>query len=112
MTYTINGKQYTRIEIDKLCAKLMGIQIEEEIYLDLNACWTVPINDGTRVNYMPTLEANHVWAIIEKCWDELTKVHATSLCSYTTWEDIMHKNECTKLIAACICFIEINEGKL
>jgi hypothetical protein len=28
----------------------------------------------------------------------------------TKWDYLIEKHKCTKLVAACICFIEINEG--
>ena len=107
MTYTINGKELTELHINRRCAELMSwkeLRISSVSVQVLNHIYHV------YEIYDPCTNPLDTDAIIDKCWDELTKVHATSLCSYTTWEDIMHKNECTKLVAACICFIEINEA--
>jgi hypothetical protein len=35
---------------------------------------------------------------------------ADGLC--TRWEYLMDYDKCTKLVAACICYIEINESAL
>jgi hypothetical protein len=122
MIYTISGKEYTKVQVDKRCAELMGIPIEEEIYLELNACWTVPINDGFRENYMPTSDAHDALHIIDKCWDELmTRVttcgkkfvgREQNIIYGILWEYLMKNHNCTKLVAACICYIEINEAAL
>jgi hypothetical protein len=36
-------------------------------------------------------------------------VHVTNNY-YANWDLIMDDYKCTKLVAACICFIEINDG--
>ena len=58
-----------------------------------------------------------VWPIIDKCWDELMvdvddegglEPYADMRFG-TKWQLLMYKHNCTKLIAACICYIELNE---
>ena len=88
MTYTINGKEWTEFDINERCAELMAHEV---------------------VNYCRS--AHYAWTIIDKCWDELMVVHLTD-DYYARWECIMSKHNCTKLVAACICYIEINEAAL
>ena len=107
MTYTINGKEWTELDIKKRCAKLLGYNLH----------FIKDIESGNR--YWNALECiTHTEAIIDKCWDELMLTKDThGFGTWTHWDNIkwvriMSKHNCTKLVAACICFIEINEGKL
>jgi hypothetical protein len=60
--------------------------------------------------YEPTTNPLHTWPIIEKCWYELMEMMYQSHGDISKWQHIIDKHNCTKLVAACICFIEINEG--
>jgi hypothetical protein len=93
MTYTINGKEYTEFDINKRCAELMAHEV---------------------VNYCRS--AHYAWTIINKCWDELIEVvdcmgHEITNddIGWCKWSYLMAQHNCTKLIAACICYIELNE---
>jgi hypothetical protein len=103
MKYTINGKEYTEFDINLRCAELI---------------LTTPVNishDCQQVLSAPNLEYNpcrNPWntdRIIDMCFDELI---FADYRRNVTWEMLMEKHNCTKLVAACICYIEINEGKL
>jgi hypothetical protein len=108
MKYTINGKDYTEFDINKRCAELMGVYLmimntaigKQVRYMDNG-------HGGYRL-YDPCNNALEGWPIIEKCWGELMIVHVTNNY-YANWDLIMDDYKCTKLVAACICFIEINE---
>jgi hypothetical protein len=102
MTYTINDKDYTEFDINKRCAELMGIEVELSEYGENMLC-----ESYDKELYMPTECPLNGWEIIEKCWDELNK-HCYA-DNRTRWQLTMQKHNCTKLIAACICFIEMNE---
>jgi hypothetical protein len=91
MTYTINGKQYTESDINERCADLMKV--------------TVLI---VRRDYKPYSNPSDTDAIIDKCWDELTSVACISTHNIE-WHQLILKHNCTKLVAACICLIELNE---
>jgi hypothetical protein len=121
MTYTINGKQYAEFGINKRCAEILAWESEpnvKSVVFDGNNCFWVE-----HVGFSP-FPVQHYCnnpadtdAIIDKRLDELFKLQETfddgiadGLC--TKWEALMHRHNCTKLVAACICFIEINEGKL
>ena len=108
MTYTISGKEWAELDINKRCAELVGIEINESIFSHLKECWTVAPAGYLSVKYMPTSDGNHALQIIDKCWDQL--IYADYRRD-VNWEILMEKHNCTKLIAACICLIEINEGK-
>jgi hypothetical protein len=115
MTYTINGKEYTKRAINLRCAELMGItchKSEEGGHAMIKDLSTPNLRWIRYVEYDPCNNPAKTDVIIDKCWDELIKVYRTNLCDYTTWEDIMAKHNCTKLVAACICYIEINEAAL
>jgi hypothetical protein len=86
MQYTINGKDYTEFGINERCAELISSR-------EVNFCRS----------------AHYTWPIIEKRWDELNK-HCYA-DNRTRWQLTMEKHNCTKLIAACIFFIELNEDK-
>jgi hypothetical protein len=106
MTYTINGKEYSEFDINKRCAEIMKVQHQIEqpdtvhpyIYSELlnkelDYC-TDPADTDT---------------IIDKCWNELMAIQDEFYC-LTKWESIISIYNCTKLIAACICLIEMKEG--
>jgi hypothetical protein len=107
MTYTINGKEWTKDEINLAIAEVSILSLDMSESMDRVVASQMRRNPP---NYCQN--PSDTDAIIDKCWDELIKVHVTNLCSYITWEDIIASYKCTKLVAACICYIEINEGKL
>jgi hypothetical protein len=117
MTYTINGKEYTEFDINYRCAVLMGsklIKAHPSAKL-LPSLRTSVITDLGKRDYCN--DPSDTDAIIDKCWDELMKLTETfddgiadGLC--TRWEYLMDYVKCTKLVAACICYVKINEGKL
>lgn len=108
-TYTINGKEYTEFDINKRCAELMAWESEPDVKSVEyeNGCFWVEhvaftaflIDDYCK-------NPSDTWPIIEKCWDDLM----SRFWSYgeIKWHDTMLKYKCSKLVAACICFIEVN----
>jgi hypothetical protein len=111
MTYTINGKQYTEFDINKRCAEIFGLKLSKEQYMhygdrDENVVLIGRARDSYGVNY--TRSPSDTDAIIDKCWDELTSVACISTHNIE-WHQIILKHNCTKLVAACICLIELNE---
>jgi hypothetical protein len=103
MTYTINGKQYTEFDINVRCAKLMGakhhIEQEDTVHPYL---YSEFLNE--EIDYCNL--AQDTDAIIDKCWDELMVGRSDCLIE---WNHLIKKHNCTKLTAACICLIELNE---
>ena len=125
MTYTINGKEWTEFDINKRCAELMVVEVK--ISIDQKH-WLLPSsikNNGGYNPYDPCNNPADTDSIIDKCWNELSLYVDCDgdKVTYETFSDaafkplstkqqfIMDKNKCTKLVAACICLIEINEGK-
>jgi hypothetical protein len=125
MTYTINGKEYTELDINKRCAELMEIVVKLSID---KKHWLLPssIRNGGGFNpYSPCNNPSDTDAIIDKCWDELNLKFISKIThvnSNTTvyealnkdlviskWEVLVQQHKCTKLVAACICYIELNE---
>ncbi|MGJ8681635.1 phage protein NinX family protein [Paraglaciecola sp.] len=109
MTYTINNKTYTEFDINKRCAELMGFNHTKA---DMTVDGNIVINLDTGKDYNPCNNWNDAGPIIEKIFDEL-------MCAVTDWNDVnipkwerlIDEHSCTRLVAACICFIELNEGK-
>jgi hypothetical protein len=105
VTYTINGKQYTEFDINKRCAAL-----EDKNLPDYQPARNSGYNIGDEsfyIGYNPCNNWNDAGPIIDRCWDELMVVHVTDNY-YARWECIMSEHNCTKLVAACICLIEVN----
>jgi hypothetical protein len=114
MTYTINGKEWTELDINKRCAELMNLTVLALQDVDDSS---VKVHPGfnfcpSEVDfYNPCNNPADTDAIIDKCLNELMSVKY-EYCVLSRWQYLMHQHKCTKLVAACICFIEINEGKL
>lgn len=113
MIYTINGKDYTEFDIKLCCSELMDITIytvgESKVLY----------RSSPRQKYDPCTNWNDAGPIIEKCWDELMShtMQVSKEAGYSTtfqgtnWQYLVQQHNCTKLIAACIFFIEMNEDK-
>ena len=113
MKYTINDKEYTEFEINKRCAELMGLKWHEFSNVSESRQWVnIEIlrlkGQPDFPEYSPCTNPADTWPIIEKCWDDLMVVDMIDY--YAQWDLLMCEHNCTKLVAACICFIEINEG--
>ena len=106
MHYTINGKDYTEFDINKRCAELMDIELNQAIAVEEGICVALAVGNYSRYLYNPCKNPLHTWPIIEKCWDELNK-HCYA-DNRTIWQLTMQKHNCTKLIAACILYVEMN----
>jgi hypothetical protein len=119
MKYTINGKEYTEFDINKRCAEIEGIKFSSdnvEVMAFDHLQSLITGCDEFEV-YVPCTDWHDAGHIVDKCWDELMKLTETfddgiadGLC--TRWEMLMENHNCTKLVAACICYIEINETAL
>ena len=135
MNYTINNKPYTQFDIKKRCAELMGIEFETAannfiVRRDVSfgtalntlhefaQCKTVEDYNATAVNrsdsiYDPCINPQDTWPIIEECWDELNEqwLDYDGKAYISLWKGLIRKHNCTKLEAACICYIEINNSE-
>jgi hypothetical protein len=121
MKYTINGKEYTEFDINKRCGELMNLSLEYPLFND-EPYHRFSSNGKIHLGvYEPTTNPLHTWQIIEKCFDKLmlsvndggySMGNLESIYNLfgTKWEYLIEKHKCTKLVAACICFIEINEA--
>jgi len=110
MTYTINGKQYSEFDINKRCAELMGKVTTDKTgksaYKDSPNGYLI-INGKECYPFDPVNNIQYTWSIIEKCWDELMYSEPYRGNAITQWGFLMKKHNCTKLVAACIFFIEM-----
>jgi hypothetical protein len=118
MTYTINGKEWTEFDINLRCAELLGFKVSKEQYMnygdrDENVVLIGSARDSYGVNY--TRNPADTDAIIDKCWGELMSSKDERGCGTWThwdhvkWQRLMNEHNCTKLVAACICYIEMQE---
>jgi hypothetical protein len=103
MKYTINGKEYTEWRINTAIAeKIYGYPSDKDIKR---------LVIERRIDFCNNWKDAGV--VIEKCWDELNafcaKPTTIKELMKSRWFSIIEKHNCTKLVAACICFIEINE---
>jgi hypothetical protein len=108
--YTINGKEYSEVDINKRCAELMALEYntsDEYVMLDANASGIENICDE-EIEYNPCNNPSDTWPIIEKCWDELNQLVSGKQRMEAQWIFTMQTHNCTKLVAACICLIELN----
>jgi hypothetical protein len=123
MTYTINGKEWTEFEINKRCAELLAWESEPNVKgveFDGNCFWVKHVGFSAFPVQDYCINPVEAWLIIDKCLDDLLEYvgfDGTADTNYdgascARWRYLMQKHNCTKLVAACICFIEINEGKL
>lgn len=111
MTHIINGKEYSEFDINKRCAELMLDYEDIDYNLYRNDDNSINYGDGARWHkYRPCTSWNDAGPIIEKCWDELMRKGLDlELGACIQWERLIDIHNCTKLVAACICFIEVNE---
>jgi hypothetical protein len=111
MTYTINGKEWTKDEINLAIAEVNILSLDMSESMDRVVASQMRRNPP---NYCQNPADTD--AIIDKCWNELMSTKDARGCGTWThwdtikWQRIMFKHNCTKLIAACICYIEINES--
>ena len=112
MKYTINNKEYSEFDINKRCAELMGIKYDtNDVYVMISDdVMSIETGCDEFMEYCPCYSPADTWPIIEKCWDELNQFVSGKHRMETKWIFTMQQNNCTKLVAACICFIELNES--
>jgi hypothetical protein len=103
MTYTIKSKQYTEDDINLAIAEINILSLDMSESMDRVVASQMRRNPP---NYCQN--PSDTWPIIEKCWDELMAIYH-EIYYLTKWESIISIHDCTKLIAACICLIELNE---
>ena len=112
MTYTINGKEYTELDINN---SVREIRISK-FYMDSE--YNQFMAEAMRLQPLCyTRNPLETWPIIDTCWNELMdytndkglKPILHEDIFWTRWESLMNRHKCTKLIAACICYIELNE---
>jgi hypothetical protein len=118
VTYTINGKEYTEFDINRRCAELLAWESEPNVKsVELggeghNCFWVEHVGFSAFLVQAYCNNITDAWPIIEKCWDELNDIwlEKDGKTYISLWKYLVQKHNCTKLVAACICFIEINEG--
>ena len=110
MTYTINGKPYTKFDINVKCAELSG---SKSAKVHINCAHMPSLRDCVMTDFGVKDYCNKITdteVIIDKCFHKLVEYDHHN--DEIKWEALMDEHKCTKLVAACICYIEINEGKL
>ena len=106
--YTIKGEEYSEFDINKRCAELMDIKYDtNDVYVMIqDDVMSIETGNDELIEYAPCNSPSDTWPIIEACWDELE----SRFFDYgkSKWSETVEKHKCTKLVAACICFIELN----
>jgi hypothetical protein len=107
MTYTINGKKWTKADINQRCAELLGIEYKRSDNYVMVCDHAASIETGYEQEreYNPCTEWGDTGTIIEKCFDELTSTVWQD--SHIYWDLLIDKHKCSKLEAACICYVTI-----
>jgi hypothetical protein len=111
---TINNKPYTQFDIKKRCAGIMGFKVFKGCVSKRKGdCW---VRITPYHHYNPCYNWSDAGPIIDKVLDELLEpIFCTDKngCEWyqSRWGLIMEKHNCTKLEAACICYIEINHSE-
>ena len=109
MKYTINGKEYSEFDINVQCSEILAWDSEPNVKSVefVGGCFWVESIGYTsfRVGDYCNNPAD-CWPIIEKCWGELNQL---SILFESKWESTMNNHNCTKLVAACICLIEMSD---
>jgi hypothetical protein len=115
MTYTINSKQYTESDINERCARIdpYVFKVHGPYPSISESAVHIEGRHGKygnlyEVGFDPCNNPADTDAIIDKCWDELMTVKY-EYCVLSRWQYLRHEHKCTKLVAACICLIELNE---
>ena len=105
--YTIKGKEYSEFDINKRCAELMDIKYDtNDVYVMIqDDVMSIETGNDELIEYAPCNNPADTWPIIEKCWNALFYPHKPEL---SLWQHIIKKHNCTKIVAACICLIELN----
>ena len=120
MTYTINGKEYTEFDINLRCAEIEDFEFSSdnvEVMAVDHLQSLITGCDEFEV-YVPCTDWHDAGHIVDKCFDELMSIKDERGCGTWThwdhvkWQRLMNEHNCTKLVAACICYIEINEAAL
>jgi hypothetical protein len=123
MTYTINGKEWGIYGINKRCAEILAWESEpnvKSVEFEANCFWVEHVGFSAFPVKDYCNNPSDTDAIIDKCFDELMKsvdnsgepltgFHDLAMLSGAKWEWLIQEHNCTKLTAACICLIELNE---
>jgi hypothetical protein len=114
MTYTINGKEYTEFDINLRCAEIEGLELisDDVEVMAFDYLESLIAGEDKFEVYEPCTDWNDAGHIVDKCFDELMEVLYVSRETNRQWDFLIKKHNCTKLVAACICYIEINESTL
>jgi hypothetical protein len=116
MTYTINGKEWGAYGINKRCAEILAWESEpnvKSVEFNNNCFWVEHVGFSAFPVQHYCNNPSDTDAIIDKCFDELNEsILRNGGRRKSHWQDTMQQHNCTKLVAACICYIEINEAAL
>ena len=116
MKYTIKGKEYTEFDINLRCAEIEGFEFSSdnvEVMAFDHLQSLITGCDEFEV-YVPCTDWHDAGHIVDKCFDELNDIwlKKDGKTYISLWKSLVEIHNCTKLVAACICYIEINEAAL
>jgi hypothetical protein len=115
MKYTINGKEYTEFDINLRCAEIEGLELisDDVEVMAFDYLESLIAGEDKFEVYEPCTDWNDAGHIVDKCFNELNEsILRNGGRRKSHWQDTMKTHNCTKLVAACIFYIEINEAAL
>jgi hypothetical protein len=110
----INGKEYTEFDINLRCAEIEGLELisDDVEVMAFDYLESLIAGEDKFEVYVPCTDWHDAGHIVDKCFDELTGFVFIEDDYIVRWNLLMNRHNCTKLVAACICYIEINEAAL
>lgn len=103
-----NFEQLSEFEINKRVAEIARLNIRHIYANHTMLVESIEKNDagiGISKYFDPCNDPSDTWPIIEHCWDELNRFVPNGITMVSSWRYLMGKHNCTKLVAACICFL-------
>ena len=107
--FTIKGKKFTKFDINVKCAELLG---SKSARVHINGAHMPSLRDCVMTDFGVKDYCNKITdteVIIDKCWSMLMCTWSEFDSGDVMWDTIMRNHDCSKLVAACILFIEENE---
>jgi hypothetical protein len=115
VVHIIHGVTYTINDINVRCAQLMGYKVIQQSMVGDGRISVIDASDldGESYRRLPQYctDPNCMSVIVDYCFSNLLTIEHDQYF-LTKWEWIMSTRDCSKLMAACICFIESHKQEL
>ncbi len=107
----MNYSELTYFQINMMVFKMSSIYEPWDTFVDnkLPGRDYILCHDGDSWHeFDPCNNPSDAWPIIEEIWDELMREEFRG-CGVTVWKHVMEEYKCSKLRAAMICFLSMDE---